>query len=152
MNTYLLFKFIHVLSAIVAVGANMSYGVWLAKANKEKEHLLFSLKGIKFLDDFVANPCYILALISGFIMIYTSTGSFKPFSWNLYGLILFLFMGIVAFIFYTPYLSKQIKLVEENKTETDEYKKLDKKQTYIGYLLGLIAFLILILMVFKPSI
>jgi hypothetical protein len=149
---YLFFKFLHVFSAMISVGANMSYGVWLMKGNKEKEHLLFSVKGIKFLDDFVANPCYFIALISGFIMLYLSTGSIKPFTWNLYALILFSFMGIIAFIFYTPYLSKQIKLLEENKYDSDEYKSLEKKQNYIGYILGLIALVIVILMVFKPSI
>lgn len=149
---YLSIKFIHILSAIIAVGFNISYGFLLFKGNKEKEHLLFTLKSIKFLDDFIANPCYFLALFTGFYMNYLMLGSIKPYSWNLYALILFSIIGIIAFFFYTPYLGKQIKLVEEKKYETNEYKVLENKQQYIGIILTILVFMIIFLMVFKPNI
>ena len=79
-------------------------------------------------------------------------GSIKPYSWNLYALILFSIMGIIAFFFYTPYLSKQIKLLEEKKYETTEYKILENKQQYIGIILTNLVLLIIFLMVFKPNI
>lgn len=149
---YLSIKLIHVLSAIIAVGFNISYGFLLLKANKDKEHLLFTLKSIKFLDDYIANPCYFLALFTGFYMNYILMGSIKPYSWNLYALILFSIMGIIAFFFYTPYLSKQIKLLEEKKYNTTEYTILENKQRYIGIILTILVFIIVFLMVFKPNI
>ena len=45
MSLYQILKFIHVFAAIIAVGFNFSYIVWLVKGKMEKEHLLFSLKG-----------------------------------------------------------------------------------------------------------
>ena len=55
-------KLLHVLLAIVAVGFNASYGIWLARAAREPEHLGHVLRGIKILDDRFANPAYGLLL------------------------------------------------------------------------------------------
>ena len=37
-------KFIHVLLAIVAIGFNATYGIWLSRAAKEPEHEAFTLR------------------------------------------------------------------------------------------------------------
>jgi uncharacterized membrane protein len=58
-------KFVHVLLAIVAVGFNASYGIWLARAAREPAHLGHVLRGIKMLDDRFANPAYGLLLVTG---------------------------------------------------------------------------------------
>ena len=50
-------KFIHVLLAIVAVGFNASYGIWLARsASAPQATQSHVLRTIKFLDDRIANP------------------------------------------------------------------------------------------------
>jgi hypothetical protein len=47
----------HVFLAIVAVGFNISYSVWLAReARDPTEQCLYVLRGIKILDDRFANP------------------------------------------------------------------------------------------------
>ncbi len=40
---YLIIKWLHVLLAIVAVGTNITYGVWLARAERSPEVLPFTL-------------------------------------------------------------------------------------------------------------
>src|SRR3979411_1603513 len=55
---YLIVKYIHILAAIVAVGLNISYAIWILRAQREPAHTGFALKGIKFLDDRIANPAY----------------------------------------------------------------------------------------------
>ncbi len=42
---YALLRFVHVLLAIAAVGFNMSYGIWLARAAREPEHESHVLAG-----------------------------------------------------------------------------------------------------------
>jgi uncharacterized membrane protein len=37
MNTYSVLKLIHVLAAIVAVGANVTYFVWLSRTRRQPE-------------------------------------------------------------------------------------------------------------------
>src|ERR671910_292616 len=70
LTTYTFFKFLHVLMAIVAVGFNATYGIWLARAAREPEHRGHVLRGIKVLDDRFANPAYALLLVTGLIMVF----------------------------------------------------------------------------------
>jgi Predicted integral membrane protein (DUF2269) len=151
MSLYQILKFIHVFAAIIAVGFNFSYIVWLVKGKMEKEHLLFSLKGIKLMDDRVANPCYGLALITGFAMAYVAGYNILAVPWILYPLILFAIMGILAFGFYSPTLKKQIKIVEECGGDSSEYKAIEKRQMLIGGILFVLAVAVVAMMVIKPS-
>src|SRR5256714_13466090 len=65
LGLYPYIKFLHVLLAIIAVGFNASYGMWLARAAREPAHLGHVLRGIKTLDDRFANPAYGLLLLTG---------------------------------------------------------------------------------------
>ena len=38
---YLVFKFLHILAAIVAVGSNITYGVWSVRASNDPAHIGF---------------------------------------------------------------------------------------------------------------
>src|SRR3989304_370722 len=64
---YLLLKWLHVLAAIVAVGSNVTYGIWIARASRSPEALPFTLRGIKLIDDRVANPAYGLLLATALL-------------------------------------------------------------------------------------
>ena len=66
-------KFVHVLLAIVAVGFNASYGIWLARvANAPQATQSHVLRTIKFLDDRIANPAYGLLLVTGLFMVFNT--------------------------------------------------------------------------------
>ena len=151
MSLYQILKFIHVFSAIIAVGFNFSYIVWLVRGKMETQHLLFSLKGIKLMDDRVANPCYGLALITGFAMTYVAGYNILEVPWILYPLILFGIMGILAFGFYSPTLKQQIKIVEEFGGDSPQYKTVEKKQMVIGVMLFILAVAVVAIMVIKPA-
>src|SRR3989441_11009182 len=69
MSWYSLLKFVHVLLAITAVGSNITYAAWNARAAREPQHLAFVLKGIQFLDNRVANPAYGLLLVTGLMLV-----------------------------------------------------------------------------------
>lgn len=150
MTLYQILKFIHVFAAIIAVGFNFSYIVWLVKGKMEKGHLLFSLRGIKLMDDRVANPCYGVALITGFAMVYIAGYDILTLSWILYPIILFAIMGILAFGFYSPALKKQIKIVEKYGSDSPEYKAIEKRQMFIGVILFILAVSVVAIMVIKP--
>jgi hypothetical protein len=151
MDLYAIVKLVHVLVAIIAVGFNLSYVIWLVKGKMETSHLLFSLKGIKLMDDKIANPCYILALLSGLTLTYIAHYNILATPWIFYSLILFAFMGIVGFGFYSPTLSKQIKILQALGSDSAEYKAIDKKQTMLGIVLFTLALLIVAIMVIKPQ-
>ena len=70
IETYEILKFFHILFAIIAVGFNASYGIWLARAARERDHEAFALRGVKLLDDRFANPAYGLLLVTGLLMVW----------------------------------------------------------------------------------
>ncbi|WP_276372152.1 DUF2269 family protein [Chryseolinea sp. H1M3-3] len=150
MSFYQILKFIHVFAVIIAVGFNFSYIIWMVKGKMEKNHLIFALKGIRFMDGKVANPCYGLILISGLTMAYIADYNILSVTWILYPLILFGIMGILAFAVYSPTLKKQISMLENDTMDTPEYKAIEKKQMGIGAILFLLAVTIVGMMVIKP--
>src|SRR5260370_30125699 len=88
-------KYIHILAAIVAVGFNISYAVWIIRAQRDPGHVPFTLKGIKFLDDRIANPAYGVLLLTGLLMVFLAGDSITPF-WIDSALGLFVGLVVVA--------------------------------------------------------
>ncbi len=150
MEFYLPLKLVHILCAIVAVGANMSYALWFALAKRYPEHALFTLKGIKRLDDVVANPAYFGALVSGHILMFVADFSFST-TWIWLGEGLFVLQGIIALPFYSPLLKRQIALVESSGLNSEEYRQVERRATMLGWILNLLALVIVAVMVFKPT-
>ena len=146
---YLVLKFIHILAAIVAVGSNITYGVWNVRATRDPSHLGFALKGIKFLDDRIANPAYGVLLLTGLIMMFAGSFGFKL--WIIIALVLFAAVVVLGVAFYSPLLKNQIRLVDAGETASPEYARLAALGARFGPGLGIIVVVILVMMVFKPS-
>ena len=103
---YTTVKFIHILLAIIALGFNATYGVWLARAQQHPEHLDFALRGVKFLDDYFANPAYLLLLVSGLTMVFVAGYNILTTFWLLTALVLWLIAIVLGYAVYTPTLSR----------------------------------------------
>ena len=146
---YLVLKLIHILAAIVAVGSNITYGVWNVRGANDPAHLGFALKGIKFLDDRIANPAYGVLLLTGLIMVFMQWRITDL--WIILALILFAAVVVLGVAFYSPLLKNQIKLVEEGATTSPEYVRLSGLGRLFGPGLGVIVVVILVLIVFKPQ-
>jgi uncharacterized membrane protein len=146
---YLVLKFIHILSAVTAVGANITYGVWNVRAQRDPSHTAFALKGIKFLDDRIANPAYGVVLVTGLLMIFVGNWSITSL-WIVIALLLFAAIVVLGLFFYTPQLRDQIKLVEAGDTSSPDYERVSRRNQMVGPALGVIVILILVMMVFKP--
>ena len=144
-------KFIHVLLAIVAVGFNASYGIWLARAasapQATQSHVL---RTIKFLDDRIANPAYGLLLVTGLFMVF-NTGIPVSTPWIALAIGLWLVLIFVGLGVYTPTLRDQIRVLESEGPASAEYQRLAARGRSVGILLGIIVIVIVFLMVVKPS-
>ena len=147
---YLAVKYIHIFSAIVAVGSNITYGIWNVRSAADPAHLGFALKGIKFIDDRIANPAYGVLFITGLIMVFVGHWSITSL-WIIVAVVLFIVVAVIAFRVYSPLLSNQIKLVDAGATGSPEYARLDRRGRMIGPIIGILVAVILVLMVFKPS-
>jgi uncharacterized membrane protein len=150
MNGYLILKLAHIFCAIIAVGANMSYALWLTLGKMNPEHTLFALRGIKRLDDWIANPAYFLALATGHVMLFVGDISITT-PWVLLGEVLFVLQGVIALPFYTPTLRKQIAAAEQFGLQSAEFRALESRATILGVTLNILAVAIVAVMVFKPS-
>src|SRR5438132_8268271 len=150
MSVYVILKWFHVLMAITALGANVTYGVWLSRAAREPQHLAFTLRGIRMLDNRIANPAYGLMLLTGFAM--AGVGRI-PFStpWLLTGLILFAILIVIAAAGYTPTLRRQIQALDAGGPNSRESRRLAARGARLGMLLAIIAVGIVFVMVTKPA-
>jgi uncharacterized membrane protein len=146
---YLFLKTVHILSVIIALGANLSYGFLLYRAEKEPTHILFMLKTIQWIDRNIANRFYIIVLITGLWMVWINH---YPLSvlWIWLSLTLFILVALLGITLYAPVIRKQIQLAEENKTDSEEYRQVRRKSTVLGVLVTAIVISILFMMVFKP--
>ena len=148
---YEVLKFVHVLMAILAVGFNASYAIWLRRAARAPEHETFALRGIKLLDDRFANPAYGVLLLTGLTMVLTTRGLHLTTFWILLSLILYtISIGLGAAI-YTPTLRKQIAELEVEGAHTPRYQALARRSTVTGIALAVIVVGIVFLMVTKPT-
>jgi uncharacterized membrane protein len=146
---YEILKVFHVLLVIIAVGFNASYGIWFARVRKEPEHAGHVLKGIKFLDDRIANPAYGLILVTGFAMVAVGDVPLGQF-WLITSIVLFVALALVGLLVYTPILRRQNELVAEDQVASAEYQALAKRGSVIGGILGVMTIVIVFLMVTKP--
>ena len=150
MSLYVILKFLHVALAIVAVGFNASYPIWFRLAQREPQAALVILRGIKTLDDRIANPAYALLLVLGLAMAFTAGIPLTTF-WIAAALVLYLLLVLTALIGYTPTLKKQIAALGSGGTRSEEYVRLSQRSNAIGIVLMLYVIVILFLMVVKPT-
>jgi uncharacterized membrane protein len=107
------------------------------------------LKGIKFLDDRIANPAYGVLLLTGLLMVFFAGYSLTTL-WIDIALVLFVLLVVVAVVVYTPTLRDQVKLVESGEVSSVEFTRLAHRGQLAGQALGAIVLVILAMMVFKP--
>ena len=150
MDLYPWLKTLHILFAIVAVGFNISYGIWQARAAREPEHTGYALRGIKFLDDRVANPAYGGLLVVGIILVLIGPYDFTTF-WVAVAIGLYVLMFVVAVFFYSPMLKLQIAAYETSGAQSDEFVRLGARGRVVGIVLAVLVLAIIVLMVVKPG-
>ncbi|MGH2425819.1 MAG: DUF2269 family protein [bacterium] len=150
MTLYAVLKFLHILLAIAAVGANITYGVWLTRAGREPQYLAYVLRGVKILDDRVANPSFGLLLVTGLALLYVGKIPWTT-PWLLSGLVVYAAVMALGLFGYTPALRNQIATLERNGPQSPEYARASGQSTRLGILLAALVVVIVFLMVTKPA-
>jgi uncharacterized membrane protein len=148
ITTYTFFKFLHVLLAIVAVGFNASYGIWLARAGREPEHQGHVLRGIKVLDDRFANPAYGLLLVTGLVMVWVGDVDLTQL-WLAGGIALYVVAVVLGALVYTPTLREQIRALDEG--DRTKFARLSARGAAVGIALAVDVVVIVFFMVTKPT-
>ena len=150
ITLYTFLKFLHVLLAIVAVGANATYGIWLARAAREPEHTSYALRGVKFIDDRVANPAYGLLLVTGLSMVIVGDLDLTTF-WLAASLALYLLAVVLGLFVVTPLFRRQIATLEAEGPTSPASLALSQRARLLGIALAVDVVVIAFLMVTKPT-
>ncbi len=150
MSLYLILKYMHVLLAIVAVGANATYGAWLALGAREPQHLRVVLRGIQSLDNRIATPAYGLLLVTGLAMLAVSPLSVRT-PWVTAALILYALVVTLALTGFTPALRRQIRAVEAEGPQSEAYRRAAFAARTQGTPVVILVLIIIFLMVTKPA-
>jgi uncharacterized membrane protein len=149
-SVYLAVKVLHIMLAITALGANLTYGAWFARANLNPASAPFALRGIAFIDDWIANPAYVLLLPTGAAMVWLGGYSFGT-RWIAWAIGLWLVAILAAYLGYSPALRAQIAAVERDGVASPAARALATRGQIWAGVLGVLILAILVLMVFKPA-
>lgn len=99
MSPYLLLKLAHVFLAIVAIGTNLSYSLWLRAGEREPAHPVYTIRGIRAIDRRVANPAYALLLVTGLLIILV-TGIPLTQLWLLLAIAIYVAAAIIGYFVF----------------------------------------------------
>ena len=146
---YNLLKLLHILFAITAVGSNFSYGIWQGLAGNDPQRNSFVLRGIKFVDDHLANPAYLLLLVSGL----TLAGWHWSYTthWIQAAIVLYVIAILFGFAVYSPALIRQIETLDREGITSAAYRNSAIRATAIGIGVMVPIVAILFMMVVKPA-
>ena len=148
---YTLTKFIHVTLAIIAVGFNASYGIWIARSARDPEHVGFAMRTIKFIDDRFANPAYGLLLLTGLFMVWNA-GYPLTTLWIAAALALYLIVLVIAFVVISPNFRAQLRALETEGPASAAFQTAARRGRTFGILVSVLVVGIVFLMVVKPTV
>ena len=149
MSAVLLLKVVHILAAIVAVGANVTYAFWLRRAGtSDRDRLVFTIDTIRKLDNMIATPAYIVVLLSGLAMVFLGAFSFET-NWIRAAIGLYVLVVILTSSSTRPALRRQLAEAETDPSSA-AYRAAASRSNLLGMVVLVIVLAIVVLMVTKP--
>jgi uncharacterized membrane protein len=148
MEAVTVLKVIHVLSAITAVGANLTYAFWLQRAGRDRDKLPWTIESIRRLDSRIANPAYIVVLITGIGMVLAGAYSFET-GWIAAAIVLYIVIAALGILAFAPAIRRQLAEAEADPT-SEAYAAAARRSNTLGIVTVGLAVIIVILMVAKP--
>jgi len=133
------------------LGANVTYGIWLAAAGRNPAALPFALRTIKLIDDRLANPSYGMLLVTGIILLLIPEGYSFSTPWVGLAIGLYIVAVLVGVLGYSPALRRQIALAENPGPGSGDYAAAARRGTLMGILLVGLVVVIELVMVTKPA-
>jgi uncharacterized membrane protein len=148
MSGFLLLKLVHVTAAIVGVGSNLTYAYWLRRAGADRERLIDAIHGIRGLDRRIANPAYVVVLLSGLAMATVGPYTFDA-TWLRAALGLYVVVVVLGVTMFAPAIRVQLAEAERDPT-SDAYRRAARRSNGLGLAVTALVLAILTLMVMKP--
>ena len=148
MSLIPLLKVLHILAAIVAVGSNVTYAFWLRRAGLDRERLVYTIEGIQRLDSRIANPAYILVLLTGLGMVALGAFSFTT-GWIVAAIVLYVALVVVGIAIFSPAIRRQLEEARRDPS-SPAYAAAAARSNLFGIGTLVVVLAIVFLMVTKP--
>ena len=148
MTLLVILKIVHVLAAITAVGANLTYTYWMRYAGQDRDRLVWTMRGIRRLDNLIATPAYVVLLVTGVLMVVGGAFSFQT-GWIIAAIVLYVLVVILGIALYAPGLKRQIAEAEADPT-SPAYAEAARRTNLYGAITTAVVLVIVVLMVAKP--
>ncbi len=141
---------LHILTALVAVGATISYFFWLRRAVLAPESRAYTLETIRMLEQRLVTPSYVIVLLTGLGLIDRASWGWST-PWLELSILLFIaLMGLVGF--HARVIKRQIALASEGSSGSDsvEYDAAHSRGRMLMVAKVVVIVALVYLMVFKP--
>ena len=145
----LLLRFAHILIAVIAVGASLTYTLWLRIGERHPDHLAYTIRGIRTIDRRVANPAYGLLLVTGLAMV-GAAGIPLAQGWLLTALAIYVAVALVGYFVYGPVIRGELAALEQGGVTDPDYLRYRGRSRQLAVVTITAVLVILALMVTKP--
>jgi uncharacterized membrane protein len=135
-------------AAIVAVGANLTYAIWFRAAGNDQDRLVFVIRTVRMIDSRIANPAYIVLLVTGLLMVAGGVVSLTA-GWILVALGLYAATAVIGVALFSPAIRRQLAEAERDVT-SESYRAAAARSTLLGIVTTVLVLVIVALMVTKP--
>jgi uncharacterized membrane protein len=153
--SYLLLKWIHILSATILFGTGIGSAFYMFMANRQGkiEEIYFATRIVVLADTVFTAPAVIIQLITGMLLVHMLDYSFTEF-WVAWGIGLYFFAGVC----WLPVVWMQIRMrnmaeyaLESGELLPELFWKMDRWWIVLGSLAFPALVGVFYLMVFKPA-
>ena len=149
MTTVQVLLSLHILTALVAVGATVSYFFWLRRAVLAPESRSFTLETIRLLERRMVVPAYVIVLLTGLGLIDRAGWAWST-PWLELSILFFLvLLGLVGF--HARVIKGQIVLVADGSADSADYERAHARGRILLALKVVVVIALVYLMVFKPA-
>jgi uncharacterized membrane protein len=148
VSLVLALKVVHILAAILAVGSSVTSVWWLRRAGLDRDRLVWVLDGTRLVERRIANPAYVVLLLSGILMVSNSSFRFDQ-GWIATAIALYVFIAAFGLLVFAPAVRRQRAEAAVDPT-TPRYARVARRTRWYSLLTTGIVVVIVILMVTKP--
>jgi uncharacterized membrane protein len=153
VSSYLLLKFIHILSAVIMAGTGLgtAFFMFMAYRSRDLDTMALTSKHVVIADWCFTTPAIIVQVISGILLMITLGYSFQS-AWFMTVAGLYIFVGAcwIPVLFIQYRLKSIAELQVQCGSVKEEFAKLMKIWTGLGILAFPSVLILFALMVFKP--
>ena len=149
MTTVQILLSLHVLAALVAVGATVSYFFWLRRAVLVPESRSFTLETVRLLERRMVIPAYVLVLLTGLGLVDRAGWAWSTPWIELALMFLVVLMGLSGL--YARTIKGQVALISDGSGDSAEYERLHARARILLALKVVLIIVMVYLMVFKPA-